>query len=230
MESTAIQASWRDTANTLVEATCAFHPAAIEMAVSRCFSLGEPAEVFDNVIVPAMRRIGDLWAARRISVAQEHLVSGMVEGALFSLHRLVQPRARGPSALLVCLQDEMHTLTILGVSLHFAAWGVRTVVLGARTPPSAVADAVAAVRPALVGISATVSPPRHTALPLLRAYGQACGDLPWIVGGAAALFLSPCVEAAGGRVVVGTIAESQREIRHMLTEAIQRKAGASFEH
>ena len=74
---------------------------AIEEALSRSFMLGEPAEIFDNVIAPAMRRIGELWSARRISVAQEHLASGLVEATLASLHATMQPRVREPTVLLL---------------------------------------------------------------------------------------------------------------------------------
>ncbi len=228
MDPTAISGVWRDAARTIVQATCTFRPEAIEEALSRSFMLGEPAEIFDNVIAPAMRRIGELWEARRISVAQEHLVSGLVEDVLVSMHAAMQPRVREPKILLLCLQDESHTIAIKGVGLHFAAWGVRSVILGARTPPSAVADAVAALQPALVGISATMSPSRPISRQLLLAYGEACGSVPWILGGAAALNLASWVEEAGGRVVAGAFVDEQRTVRRILTEALRQRPGDAY--
>ncbi|RMF14769.1 MAG: helix-turn-helix domain-containing protein, partial [Candidatus Dadabacteria bacterium] len=45
----------------------------------------ELADVFDDLIQPLMARIGDRWAAGRLTVAQEHLYSHVIEQGLFIL-------------------------------------------------------------------------------------------------------------------------------------------------
>ena len=51
--------------------------------------------------------------------------------------------------------DEDHILGLYGMALRFASWGFRTVMIGARTPPSAVARIVGTLAPDVVALSAT---------------------------------------------------------------------------
>jgi methanogenic corrinoid protein MtbC1 len=107
-----------------------------------------------------------------------------------------------------CFADEDHALPLYGVAFGFIQWGLRPIVLGARTPPSAIRHAVESIQPALVGLSVTVTPPAYRARELVDAYAEACGAVPWIVGGPAAEDLRDFVEASGG-MVVGTQALDQ---------------------
>jgi hypothetical protein len=75
-------------------------------------------------------------------------------------------------------------------------------VLGAQTPPAAIAIAVLRARPDLVALSLTVSPAPRRGSQLVAAYGAACGDTPWLVGGAGVARYATAVHTAGG-VVVG---------------------------
>jgi methylmalonyl-CoA mutase cobalamin-binding subunit len=96
-------------------------------------------------------------------------------------------------------------LGALGAALHFASQGARIVMLGAMTPPAAVADAVRGTRPHLVGLSMSLPP--ATTPHLFAAYALACAGTPWVVGGAAAAGLRVEIEDAGGIVAIGRAAD-----------------------
>jgi hypothetical protein len=120
---------------------------------------------------------------------------------------------RTASALLACVDAEQHVLGPLGAARRFAASGARTVVLGAMTPASALAEAVRSMAPRLVGLSMSVAAPPAGARALYRAYGKACGTTPWVVGGAGVEACRAAIESAGGTVAVGPSSAWNAQIR-----------------
>jgi DNA-binding transcriptional MerR regulator len=174
----------------------------IEAAVRQALFLGSANTLFERVFGPVLAEIGDRWQAGTMSVGQEHLASRIIGSALHEIIRMVRPGSPGRTALLACLDEDDHELPLLGIALRMAEWNVRTVVLGARTPPSAVRHAVAEIQPDIVGLSATTSPSSHVAA-LLAEYASACGRTPWLVGGRASREIGGPVEARGGIVAPG---------------------------
>ena len=161
--------------------------------------LAPPVVLFEEVIAPVLRDVGDRWKAGALSVGHEHMVSHVLGGFMHDLLRLAAAGARTP-VLMASFADEEHELGLLGVGLSFAAWGLRPIVLGARTPPSAVRDAVRAASPSLVALSVTIAPPAPRARKLIDEYAAACGRVAWIVGGAGSAGLADRVRARGGLV------------------------------
>lgn len=156
--------------------------------------------IFERVIAPVMREVGQRWHQGTLTVAQEHLASEALTQVVRQLLPVVQPPAGAPTALLACFRDELHTLPLYGIAFRLAQGGLRAVMLGARTPPDALANAVARIEPALVGLSVTVAPPIDVARALLDEYAAACRGVPWIVGGRGSRPLELLVAAAGGHL------------------------------
>ena len=156
------------------------------------------------------------WERGEVSIAQEHLLTERLELAVRASLRALE-RQEGPLVLLACVDFEQHVLGMLGAALRFASSGARTVVLGAKTPPAAIGDAVRAMGPRIVGLSMSVPPPG--AATLLRAYGKACGSTIWVVGGAAAEPLRGVIEAAGGVVASGPSSQWRAQVRDWLRVA-----------
>ncbi len=209
-------------ASRIVEATRSFAPHEVEAAVQRAAMLGGAREVFERAFAPAMRAIGDLWHAGRLSIAQEHLASTLVETATRDLLRVSRPGAPTARALFACFAGEDHALGLLGVALAAQALGVRVIDLGARTPPAALADAVAALSPDFVCLSSTVPPEGAEARALVRAYADACGSTPWMVGGAGARSLRALVEKRGGSVPLAGEASIEQALADALRAARKR--------
>lgn len=212
-------------ADRLVAAVERYDLAAIEDAVMRATYLGPAAAVFDRAFGPALEAIGASWADGRITVAQEHLASGVVETAARALLRSVQPEGARCVALVACFADEEHVLPALGASLRLAARGCRVVDLGARVPPEALGDAVARLAPDLVALSATSPPEKARARALLDAYAAACRAVPWVVGGAAAGALGAGL-ARRGAAVVATPEDERAAIERCLAAVRRRRSEA----
>lgn len=185
----------------VLQAVAALDPTRVEAALRRGLVLGSAHEVFAGLVSPVLGAVGEQWERGQLEIAHEHMVSTLLEGLTHQLLRSVQPRAPAPRALLACWRHETHVLPLMGVALRLAERGWRSVLLGARTPPSAVAAAVEGLRPALVGLSLTVDAAAGELAVDLAAYARACGPTPWLVGGLTAERHRAAVESRGGRVV-----------------------------
>jgi DNA-binding transcriptional MerR regulator len=197
----------------ILSATQRWDAAAIDLELLRLSMLLDAQTLFERVVSPVLDEVGLRWERGELSIAQEHLVAERLELAVRASLRALE-RQDGPLVLLACVDAEQHVLGMLGAALRFAASGARTVVLGAMTPPSAIADAVRSMAPRLVGLSLSVAP--QNARALLRSYGKACGSTPWVVGGAAAEELEQAVVAAGGIAAVGSSSSWSAQIRDWL--------------
>ncbi|MEJ7734971.1 MAG: hypothetical protein WKG00_38005 [Polyangiaceae bacterium] len=77
-------------------------------------------------------------------------------------------------------------------------------------------------QPDLVGSSVTLAPQGARARELVDAYADACGSVPWIVGGAGAPALRTFIEARGGMVVDGQPDRERAGIERFLARARRR--------
>ena len=187
--------------DAVIQAIAAFDPQQAQNAIRHAMALGPATAIFDRVFAPVMREVGDRWHAGTITVGQEHLATQLLSDATTSMLRLVERDDAEDVVVLACFADETHTFPSDGVALHLASWGYRVARLGARTPPSAIRQAVERLSPAFVGLSVTVAPAAHRARELVGEYAAACGDAPWIVGGSGARELEKMVVEYGGEVL-----------------------------
>lgn len=208
----------------IVAATVRFDPDALDLEVKRVLGLGSGLVIFDRVLGPALRRIGELWHEGVVTIAQEHLASQVLLGTLLDLLRLSQPTDSSRRVALACFADEDHVLGLYGAALRFASWGFRTMILGARTPPSAISRVVQSLDPDVIALSVTIPPLPSRGRELVDAYADACPWTPWVVGGDAAAGLRPWVEARGGLLGDADTQELRRSIDRALAEKRRRRA------
>lgn len=214
-----------DAADRIVDAVVRFDPEGLEREVNRALALGPAISIFENTLAPAMREIGNLWHEGTLTVAQEHLASNLIGGTLVHLLRLTQPVGPSRRAALACFADEDHTLGLYGIGLRFTSWSFRTLLLGARTPPAAIARVVDTLDPDVVALSATLVPPSANARELIDAYADACRSTVWIVGGAGSLAMRSWIEGRGG--IVGS--DDPLDVRKALERALRSRKRARSE-
>lgn len=184
----------------IVAAIDRFDPDALEAELRRGLVLGSTLAVYERVMVPVMRALGERWRHDDpVSIAQEHLTTEVMRDVAQDLHRLARPSSPVGLAVVACVADEQHVLPLYAIAFRLAQRRIKVVVLGARTPPSVVAVAVERMQPDLVALSSTVRPIDPEAL--LAAYGQSCGATPWIIGGTGVAGLAERVAAHGGRCI-----------------------------
>lgn len=206
----------------LVAGVRSMNIAAIEAELIHARGLGSGLRIFERVLRPALETVGQLWHDGEISIGHEHLATEMITTTARDLLRLAQPSGTERLALLACFADEAHTAPLYGTGLRLAGWGCRVAILGALTPPAALAPAVKRLKPTLVGLSVTITPPKARARELIEGYATACGDVPWLVGGQAAPSLEGLIREVGGAMAPSTEVELQQLLDKVLDSAGKR--------
>ncbi len=113
-----------------------------------------------HLVQPAMYGIGKGWHENRVSVAQEHLATAMVQGLLAREFATAKPEpANGRTVVLAGVEGNHHVigLRMVADAFELAGWDVRY--LGANTPAGSLLQLVRDDRPNLVGLS--VAMPQH---------------------------------------------------------------------
>ena len=114
------------------------------------------ATIADEVLCPAMRRVGDLWHQGTLSVAEEHVASRTAMEALSSLRSTIQRVGHGVRALCCTTEDDFHEMPLQVAVLTLEASGWDVINLGTSTPFYSIAEAVARFSPRLVCIASTL--------------------------------------------------------------------------
>ena len=113
-------------------------------------------EIYDNVLCPGMREIGERWHRGEIGVNQEHRASYETLDALARLQSQIYVKPdNGKSVVFACPGEELHEIGLRSAAYIFEAEGWTTHYLGARTPTDAVVAAIRDLRPSLLALSVT---------------------------------------------------------------------------
>jgi MerR family transcriptional regulator, light-induced transcriptional regulator len=208
-----------DAARTsLLDAIDRFDDDALEARIRQIMFLGNTTTLLDKIVSPVLTEIGTRWHAGELSIAQEHFATQRLGTLMRDLLRLTAGADGKTRVVLGSFAEDDHELGLLGLALRLATWGFRPVFLGARTPPGAVRNAVESTLPGLVALSVTLVPNRARARELVDDYASACGDVPWIVGGAGAAALAELIEARGGIIDPG----DPQKLRALIKDATDR--------
>lgn len=114
-------------------------------------------QIFDELMCPAMRRIGELWFSGEISIAQEHLATRTAVNAIHKL-RSVLPVSdiTGEIAMCCALEGDLHEFPTHLVQLIFENEGFEVVNFGANTPLYSFTEEVGCYAPNVICISGTM--------------------------------------------------------------------------
>jgi diguanylate cyclase (GGDEF)-like protein len=96
--------------------------------------------VIVDLLAAAQREVGERWHRNELTVADEHIATGVSAAALDALVSEVRPLAGDGQTVVVCAEGDWHSLAaqMFGESLHGLGFGVT--VLGASTPAPYVAE------------------------------------------------------------------------------------------
>lgn len=113
--------------------------------------------VADNLVAPALARLGEDWECQRIDVYQEHSATQVCAAALYSLQRDLPSETGGarPLALGGAPEGDHYVMPSLlaGMTLHECGW--HAVNLGPNTPAASFVRAITDLRPRLLWLSAS---------------------------------------------------------------------------
>ena len=128
------QGYWKRYINGMIAAIIRFDEPSLERIYGEALSFYPVRVVTDRLLTPLMKELGERWANKRGSVAEEHFFGFYLRnklGARFHHRSQVQ---NGPRLLLACLPGDLHEIGLLLFALDACDQGFQTVLLGANMP------------------------------------------------------------------------------------------------
>ena len=119
---------------------------------------GNPlTEIFDDLICPAMHRIGQLWTKGEISITEEHIATRAAASAIDKLRNaLPVSKMTGKLAMCCALEGDFHELPTHLAQMTIENEGWEVLNFGANTPLYCLAEEVLQHSPALICLCATI--------------------------------------------------------------------------
>jgi MerR family transcriptional regulator, light-induced transcriptional regulator len=157
-ETTAARPSATDTAAAvLVDTLTRYDAAAAQRLLDDAFGRLTLRGTCQQVILPALRLIGERWQTGALTIAQEHFASSLIRERLVGAAR-GWSSGDGRHALLASGAGDRHDIGLIcfGAALHQHAW--RITFLGADTPTGTIVGAAARLAPTIVVIAVTTAP------------------------------------------------------------------------
>jgi len=110
--------------------------------------------IFDEIVSPAMRRVGEQWLRGELSVAQEHLATRAAHASINKLRNsLPVPTITGELAFCCAFEGDFHELPTHLVQTVFESLGWEVMNFGANTPLYSLSEEVQHHSPEAICIS-----------------------------------------------------------------------------
>jgi methanogenic corrinoid protein MtbC1 len=183
----------------IAQAAAAYDEAGLVAAVGESCARGwSPA--LDEVLFPALRRIGENWGEGTLLSANEHFATEVIRREISTAISSV-PVSReknGAGVLLACPEVERHDLGLLALDLLLLERRTATIYLGAEVPLGDLVRAVSELEPRAVCLSATLPTSLTSMRRSMRALISARSSARLYAGG-------PAVATAGASADIPAI-------------------------
>jgi DNA-binding transcriptional MerR regulator/methylmalonyl-CoA mutase cobalamin-binding subunit len=156
----------------LMAAAHAYDEAAAQAILDEAFAKFGLETVLRELILPALREIGDEWERGELGIGEEHFTTTVIRERLFALARYWS-RGAGPLAILACAPEERHDIGLVAFGLVLRSHGWRIFFLGANTPVETVASAATALKSDLAVVTSVDTRLLEAAAGDLRRLGRA---------------------------------------------------------
>ncbi|MFN2564097.1 MAG: cobalamin-dependent protein [Gemmatimonadaceae bacterium] len=199
---TAVLASAEEDVERALELTRAVNAPGLESFLRRgAAAFGVPL-FLDGLAAPLLRRMGEEWQAGRLTPAQEHVATAIIQRVLEGVIQFLIAPHDAPNLLLATPVGEQHKMGSVLAAAAAAAEGWRVTYLGPDLPAGEIAAAAVAVEARVVGVSIIYPGERDRVLAELRTLrSRLSASVPLVAGGAAAVALAPELRGAGIHVV-----------------------------
>lgn len=198
--------------------------AAIGLALTAAAATLGVGAAIDDVVLPAMRQIGNWWAAGSYTIAQEQLTTEAIRSWLDRLSSAAGPPRRLPPVLLACGPRDRHTIGAEALATLLRRQGRHCRVLGSRISPDRLMFATIAAEPAAVVIVSHLDANRRYALDAVDRINNA-GITVFYAGNA---FADPDIRAGLPGIYLGTnLQDACSQVCAVLEGAAELRSGAS---
>lgn len=187
-----------------LERTRALDAGGLEVELRRAAMMLGMVRFLEDVVAPLFREIGDAWHAGELTLAHEHLASGVARPLLAQLRAGLPAAADAPVLVVATPAGEPHEIGALLAASAAAGEGWRVVYLGPDVPAAALAGAAVETGARAVALSSVYAADAEPLARELRALRDALpASVTVLVGGAAGARLNGGLAQAGIQVMSG---------------------------
>lgn len=147
------------------------------------FSLYDYEEVFQQILVKLLYKVGDEWENGSISVAQEHFSSQFIINRCTQFMRILPVNPSLPKVMAFCPEGEHHQIGLMIFSLFLKKKGNEVIYLGPNTPLGGLTDLIKMKNISVVAISMTNPAPVKKVESWIQSCLETNPALKFIVGG-----------------------------------------------
>ncbi|MGM0589003.1 MAG: cobalamin B12-binding domain-containing protein [Bacteroidota bacterium] len=114
--------------------------------------------IFEEILIPVLNRIGELWEYHKISVTQEHFASASIRDAI-SMLSAPQDEPSNPNLTVAisAVEGEEHELGLSMLAAGCKSNGWKTINMGANTPCKDLLNALAYMKPDVLALSVSLT-------------------------------------------------------------------------
>lgn len=146
------------------------------------------ADMYVDVLLPALVEVGRMWHLGEITVTEEHFVSDTTRNAMAILsHQAPTAPPTGRTVVTASVQGNAHDFGARVVADFFEMAGWRAICLGADIPSAELARAVSFFRADLLALSVTITQHLEAARRAIEELRRTAVDVRVLVGGHAFL-------------------------------------------
>ena len=130
--------------------------------IDKALGTGTPISgIYTGIFRPVLAETGRLWQQNRVTVAEEHFVTGVIHRIMQQVHDQIAgtgriPRKRGKTVVASCVGNELHEIGIRMVADFFELDGWIVYTTGANTPVKSILAAVKDRKADVVALSITM--------------------------------------------------------------------------
>jgi len=214
----------RESRDALLSALISYDEGLADRVLEEAFAVYGVELVAENVLAPAMVRIGDMWHEGRVSTSAEHFASNYLRRKLDSIVNAVPQTNSGPLVILGCAPGDWHELGLLLLHLMLRRRHVNTIYLGQNVSATQFIEEMAQLKPALIVMAATTAESAAG----LAAMAEAVQDMerpqPIFAFGGRVFNVDPALRARVPGVFLG---ETAREGVQQIMTLLSRDAAGS---
>jgi MerR family transcriptional regulator, light-induced transcriptional regulator len=175
---------------------------AVHATLMRAVVSLRPVEFMDDVLLPLLREVGELWHGGRLGPAQEHVVSVAARRVVTWLVSAYEAPAGSPVVLVTTVEGEQHEFGALMVNVVALDEGWRVTYLGTSLPAAEVVRAALEVGATLVALSVVGEGDGERVVDeVARIRAALPATVGVVVGGAGAAARRAELEKAGGQII-----------------------------
>jgi MerR family transcriptional regulator, light-induced transcriptional regulator len=172
-----------------------------KILLNASLQLSQPV-FLDSVIIPVIKKIGDLWHSGEIRIMNEHMATTILMTFLSNMRDSYRPEPDSPSVIVTTPLGQNHELGALILSLVAATEGWNVTYLGPNLPAEEIASAVTNKKASTVILSIVYPADDHyLKQDLLKLKGLLPKNTSIIVGGRLAKNYKTELENINARIV-----------------------------